>query len=107
LHHWQGDFLGGLARVGVRPEDVDVVVNTHVHGDHVGWNTVGVDGGWEPTFPTEFFRLLSPLSQRESGASKAAVDQVGAELSVTQTPAEGALEVLVVGEGGVGQRATP
>lgn len=51
FHHWQGDFLGGLARAGVRPEDVDVVVNTHVHGDHVGWNTVGADGGWEPTFP--------------------------------------------------------
>lgn len=51
FHHWQGDFLGGLAQVGVRPEDVDVVVNTHVHGDHVGWNTVAVDGGWEPTFP--------------------------------------------------------
>lgn len=51
FHHWQGDFLGGLARVGVRPADVDIVVNTHVHGDHVGWNTVDVDGGWEPTFP--------------------------------------------------------
>ncbi|WP_328303217.1 MBL fold metallo-hydrolase [Streptomyces sp. NBC_00435] len=51
FHHWQGDFLGALARAGVRPEDVDVVVNTHIHGDHVGWNTVGAEGGWEPTFP--------------------------------------------------------
>ncbi|MEV6954632.1 MBL fold metallo-hydrolase [Streptomyces sp. NPDC051183] len=51
FHHWQGDFLGALARAGVRPQDVDVVINTHVHGDHVGWNTTGVDGGWEPTFP--------------------------------------------------------
>jgi glyoxylase-like metal-dependent hydrolase (beta-lactamase superfamily II) len=51
FHHWQGDFLGGLARAGVRPEDVDVVVNTHLHGDHVGWNTVGADGEWVPTFP--------------------------------------------------------
>ncbi|MCZ4119846.1 MBL fold metallo-hydrolase [Streptomyces sp. H39-S7] len=51
FHHWQGDFLGGLAQVGVLPQDVDVVVNTHVHGDHVGWNTMDVDGGWEPTFP--------------------------------------------------------
>ncbi|MGW7417273.1 MBL fold metallo-hydrolase [Streptomyces sp. NPDC054863] len=51
FHHWQGDLLGGLARAGIRPEDVDVVVNTHVHGDHVGGNTVGTDGGWEPAFP--------------------------------------------------------
>ncbi|NUP17709.1 MAG: MBL fold metallo-hydrolase [Streptomyces sp.] len=51
FHHWQGDFLGHLARAGVRPQDVDVVVNTHVHGDHVGWNTVDVEGEWLPTFP--------------------------------------------------------
>ncbi|MEU9112383.1 MBL fold metallo-hydrolase [Streptomyces sp. NPDC048483] len=51
FHHWQGDFLGLMARAGVRPQDVDVVVNTHVHGDHVGWNTMDVDGEWVPTFP--------------------------------------------------------
>ncbi|MFB9391611.1 MBL fold metallo-hydrolase [Streptomyces coeruleoprunus] len=51
FHHWQGDFLGGLARAGIRPEDVDVVVNTHLHGDHVGWNTTGTAGTWTPTFP--------------------------------------------------------
>ncbi|MFB6619209.1 MBL fold metallo-hydrolase [Streptomyces sp. NPDC085524] len=51
FHQWQGDFLGRLARAGVRPEDVDVVVNTHVHADHVGWNTVGAQGEWAPAFP--------------------------------------------------------
>ncbi|MFD9035387.1 MBL fold metallo-hydrolase [Streptomyces sp. NPDC059567] len=51
FHHWQGDFLGGLARAGVHPEDVDVVVNTHLHADHVGWNTSGAEGEWIPTFP--------------------------------------------------------
>ncbi|MFD5506429.1 MBL fold metallo-hydrolase [Streptomyces sp. NPDC127051] len=52
FHHREGDFLGELERAaGIRPEDVDIVVNTHVHGDHVGWNTVGQDGGWVPAFP--------------------------------------------------------
>lgn len=51
FHHWQGDFLGGLARAGVRPRDVDVVVNTHVHGDHIGWNTHWAGDDWAPTFP--------------------------------------------------------
>jgi glyoxylase-like metal-dependent hydrolase (beta-lactamase superfamily II) len=51
FHHWQGDFLGRLARAGVRPQDVDVVVNTHIHGDHVGWNTVDAEGEWVPAFP--------------------------------------------------------
>ncbi|MGW1072939.1 MBL fold metallo-hydrolase [Streptomyces sp. NPDC002537] len=51
FHHWQGDFLGLLERAGVRPEEVDVVVNTHLHLDHVGWNTMDVGGEWVPTFP--------------------------------------------------------
>ncbi|GHG49942.1 MBL fold metallo-hydrolase [Streptomyces griseocarneus] len=51
---WSGlrtDFLDRLLAAGVRPEDVDVVVNTHLHADHVGWNTRLVDGEWVPTFP--------------------------------------------------------
>ncbi|MGI5350271.1 MBL fold metallo-hydrolase [Streptomyces sp. CA-250714] len=51
FHHWQGDFLGLLAQAGVHPQHVDVVVNTHLHADHVGWNTLGVEGGWVPAFP--------------------------------------------------------
>lgn len=51
FHHLQGDFLDQLARAGIRPQDVDVVVNTHIHGDHVGWNTVDADGEWVPAFP--------------------------------------------------------
>lgn len=49
--HLRSSFLGNLEAAGVRPEDVDVVVNTHVHADHVGWNTRLVDGAWVPTFP--------------------------------------------------------
>ena len=51
FHMRQGDFLDRLAAAGVRPEDVDLVVNTHLHNDHVGWNTRLVDGAWVPTFP--------------------------------------------------------
>ncbi|MGW6411466.1 MBL fold metallo-hydrolase [Streptomyces vinaceus] len=52
FHHREGDFLGELERAaGVRPQDVDIVVNTHVHGDHVGWNTVAEGRGWVPAFP--------------------------------------------------------
>ena len=49
--HLRLDYLGNLARAGVRPEDVDLVVNTHLHPDHIGWNTRLVDGAWVPTFP--------------------------------------------------------
>ncbi|MBC3993333.1 MBL fold metallo-hydrolase [Streptomyces sp. AC563] len=49
--HLDSDYLARLARAGVRPDDVDLVINTHLHVDHVGWNTF-LDGGvWTPTFP--------------------------------------------------------
>jgi glyoxylase-like metal-dependent hydrolase (beta-lactamase superfamily II) len=47
----QWPYLERLAAIGVRPEQVDAVVCTHLHVDHVGWNTRLVDGRWTPTFP--------------------------------------------------------
>lgn len=44
-------FLAGLAAAGLRPEDIDYVLCTHMHVDHVGWNTRLLDGRWIPTFP--------------------------------------------------------
>jgi len=44
-------YLQTLAAAGCRPEDVDIVMCTHLHWDHVGWNTKLVDGQWVPTFP--------------------------------------------------------
>ena len=44
-------FLPGLAAAGLTPDDIDLVFCTHLHADHVGWNTRLVDGRWVPTFP--------------------------------------------------------
>lgn len=49
-HHRQGSFLADLAALGLRPEDIDFVLCTHLHADHIGWNTRLVDGRWVPTF---------------------------------------------------------
>ena len=50
-HLRQGSYLADLAAAGVTPEDVDLVLCTHLHIDHVGWNTRLVAGRWRPTFP--------------------------------------------------------
>ncbi|MDP7546655.1 MAG: MBL fold metallo-hydrolase [Alphaproteobacteria bacterium] len=50
-HHQQSTYLADLAAAGVRPEEVDFVMCTHLHTDHVGWNTRLEDGRWVPTFP--------------------------------------------------------
>ncbi len=47
----QTSFLEDLTAAGFDPADVDQVVCTHLHVDHVGWNTTLVDGRWVPTFP--------------------------------------------------------
>ncbi|WP_410586666.1 MBL fold metallo-hydrolase [Amycolatopsis sp. lyj-23] len=50
-------YLDNLAAAGVRPEDVDVVVNTHLHVDHVGWNTRLAGRDWVPTFPNATYLM--------------------------------------------------
>ncbi|MBO0749274.1 MAG: MBL fold metallo-hydrolase [Porphyrobacter sp.] len=44
------DYLGNLRRAGFAPEDIDLVMCTHLHFDHVGWNTRLENGKWVPTF---------------------------------------------------------
>lgn len=45
-------LLANLSAAGIAPEDIDIVINTHLHFDHCGWNTVrGKDGKIVPTFP--------------------------------------------------------
>jgi glyoxylase-like metal-dependent hydrolase (beta-lactamase superfamily II) len=54
----EGNLLADLASLGVRPEDVDVVINTHLHLDHCGWNTRLVDGRPRPTFPNAEYLVM-------------------------------------------------
>jgi glyoxylase-like metal-dependent hydrolase (beta-lactamase superfamily II) len=46
-----GELLSNLKQLGVREDAIDIVVNTHLHFDHVGWNCVQRDGALVPTFP--------------------------------------------------------
>jgi glyoxylase-like metal-dependent hydrolase (beta-lactamase superfamily II) len=55
--HQDLDYLGNLARAGVKPEDVDLVVNTHLHVDHIGWNTRLAGDTWVPTFPNATYLM--------------------------------------------------
>jgi len=47
--HWP--FLANLGAAGYTRESIDTVVCTHLHVDHVGWNTMLLNGKWVPTFP--------------------------------------------------------
>ena len=47
----KGELMDDLAAKNINPEDVDTVFLSHLHLDHVGWNTTENDGRWVPTFP--------------------------------------------------------
>jgi glyoxylase-like metal-dependent hydrolase (beta-lactamase superfamily II) len=76
-HRRQSPYLDDLRAAGVTPEQVDFVLCTHLHVDHVGWNTRWQDGRWVPTFPNatyviagaeyEFWKHESDAGQEESG----------------------------------------
>ncbi|BDB40614.1 MULTISPECIES: MBL fold metallo-hydrolase [Mycobacterium] len=60
LDHLDTGFLAALQGAGIDRRAVDVVVNTHLHSDHVGWNTMLDKGSWVPTFPNA--RYLVPAA---------------------------------------------
>ena len=60
LDHLNTGYLNALQSAGVDRNAVDVVVNTHIHSDHVGWNTRLDEDNWVPTFPNA--RYLAPAA---------------------------------------------
>ncbi len=68
FHQLNTDFLTRLANLGLTPESIDYVLLTHLHVDHVGWNTQRVDGKWLPTFPNATY-LFSAIEARYYASS--------------------------------------
>src|ERR1700730_10729956 len=58
--HHDTAYLDNLRAAGVSPEDVDIVINTHLHVDHVGWNTRLEGRDWVPTFPNARYLICEP-----------------------------------------------
>jgi glyoxylase-like metal-dependent hydrolase (beta-lactamase superfamily II) len=71
-------FLQNLADIGWSGESVDTVICTHLHADHVGWNTMLVDGKWLPTFPKARYligkRELEHWIQEAEGEQQAVME---------------------------------
>jgi glyoxylase-like metal-dependent hydrolase (beta-lactamase superfamily II) len=81
FHMLRTGFLDGLRAAGVTPEAVDVVICTHLHVDHVGWNTRLVEGRWVPTFPRARYLLARQewehwTSENDDGTRRIMTDSV-------------------------------
>lgn len=66
-------YMRALAAAGLHVEDIDYVMCTHMHGDHVGWNTQLRDGRWVPTFPNAHY----VFGRREHDTISALYQQTG------------------------------
>jgi glyoxylase-like metal-dependent hydrolase (beta-lactamase superfamily II) len=65
FHQLDTPYLARLRAAGVEPEEIDIVLCTHLHSDHVGWNTMLRDGRWVPTFPNA--RYLFSRTENDYG----------------------------------------
>lgn len=83
FNHLHLPFLERLSAAGVKPEAVDYVLMTHLHVDHVGWNTQLVDGRWVPTFPnaryvfskTEYEYYKNPANHNDRNKTSVIIQQ--------------------------------
>ncbi len=87
-----GRFMAALTAAGVGPEDVDYVLCTHLHTDHVGWNTRLEDGRWVPTFPNA--RYLMPAADEEFFSASAGNAYTQSVLPVVEA---GQVELVTAG----------
>jgi glyoxylase-like metal-dependent hydrolase (beta-lactamase superfamily II) len=72
----KGPFLEQLAAAGCPADTIDTVLCTHLHVDHVGWNTVLVDGRWIPTFPRARYLMAGVEFDHWKGVRDPALAQI-------------------------------
>jgi glyoxylase-like metal-dependent hydrolase (beta-lactamase superfamily II) len=102
FHQLDTPFLQRLHAAGVRPEQIDIVLCTHLHADHVGWNTMLRDGHWVPTFPNArylFSRVETEIGDpRRNPAADADLQRGGAYRDSVLPVIESGQAVLIDGE---------
>ena len=74
FHMQEFPWLDNLAAAGVQPEEVDYVLCTHLHFDHLGWHTRLEDGRFVPTFPNARY-VISKTEYDNAAAGEAEMDE--------------------------------
>jgi len=94
-HNLQLPFLADLDAAGFPAGSIDAVICTHLHVDHVGWNTMLVDGRWEPTFPNARYLFATPEFEYWQATSYPDGDDIFAD-SVAPVVAAGRADLVPV-----------
>src|SRR4030095_16878652 len=93
----QGTYLDDLRAAGVTPEQVDYVLCTHLHVDHVGCTTRLVDGEWVPTFPRAKYVMVGSEWEYWGHEQKEGRDNSGC-LTDSVVPSTEAVQAVLVDE---------
>jgi glyoxylase-like metal-dependent hydrolase (beta-lactamase superfamily II) len=101
FHMLDTPFLDRLAAAGAAREDVTMVINTHMHVDHSGWNTMERGGEWVPTFPNAryVFGREEYRNWQPGGVTALAQPEGVPVLDDSVTPVIGAAEVIWIDDG--------
>ncbi len=96
FHRLNTPWLENLRAAGVRPEDVDFVMCTHMHADHVGWNTRLIDGRWVPTFPKARYVFARTEYQHRRSAWQADGNAGNGAFADSVLPIEASGQAMIV-----------
>lgn len=77
FHQLRTPFLARLQEAGASPDDIDFVLLTHLHTDHVGWNTQLIEGQWVPTFRKAQYVFSRTEYEALNALSKSGADPRG------------------------------
>jgi len=107
FHQLNTPFLDRLQAAGAAPEQIDYVLCTHLHVDHVGWNTRLQDGRWVPTFPNAkyvFSRAERDRWDPKRGAATKPVATHAVFLDSVLPVIEAGQDMMIEGEEQIGDR---
>jgi glyoxylase-like metal-dependent hydrolase (beta-lactamase superfamily II) len=94
----QWPWLARLREAGVQPEDIDIVLCSHLHVDHVGWNTRLDNGRWVPTFPNARYLIARREWEHWQAAGAKALERTGDYITDSVLPVFVAGQAELVGD---------
>jgi glyoxylase-like metal-dependent hydrolase (beta-lactamase superfamily II) len=98
FRHAQWPWLARLREAGVAPEDIDIVLCSHLHVDHVGWNTRLDNGRWVPTFPNARYLISRREWEHWQAAGAKALERTGDYITDSVLPVFAAGQAELIGD---------
>jgi glyoxylase-like metal-dependent hydrolase (beta-lactamase superfamily II) len=98
FHRQHHPWLDTLRAAGAAPEDIDVVLCTHLHVDHVGWNTRLENGRWVPTFPNARYVIARREWDHWRNAGPGALKRTGDYIADSVLPVFAAGQAELIGD---------